>query len=129
MHHEGSDAGRLTVAAPGVDERDLDAQNPGVDALVARLRRCGASPCRKRMLPMSTGRCGDSQQPGGTGTSEHDDDQFVQRLRSAPAEIKTELFPTLLGQHRPSWVGRTRLPFIDLCFKLWNTQAITCSRT
>ncbi len=58
----------------------------------------------------------ESQQPGGAGISEHDADEFVQRLRSAPAqEIMTELFSTLLSAAQVKLGRRDARLFIDLC--------------
>jgi hypothetical protein len=74
---------------------------------------------REMMSGMSTERTsGDSQQPAGTGTPERDADQFVQRLRSAPAEdIMAELFSTLLSTAQVKLGRRDARLFIDLCFQ------------
>ena len=68
-------------------------------------------------MSMSTeSTAGDGQQPGGAATSEHDVHEFVQRLRTAPAEeIMTELFSTLLSTAQAKLGRRDARLFIDLC--------------
>jgi hypothetical protein len=57
-----------------------------------------------------------SQQSGGAGPSEHDTREFVQRLRSAPAEeIMTEQFSTLLSTAQVKLGRRDARLFINLC--------------
>lgn len=59
---------------------------------------------------------GDSEQPGGRGASEHDREELVRRLRSAPAEeIMTELFSTLLSTAQVKLGRRDARLFIDVC--------------
>ena len=69
------------------------------------------------MRDMSTATTGDdSQQPDRAGTIEHDAQELVQRLRSAPAEeILTELFSTLLSTAQVKLGRRDARLFIDLC--------------
>lgn len=59
---------------------------------------------------------GESQQPGGAGAPEHDAEEFVQMLRSAPVEeIMAELFSTLLSTAQVKLGRRDARLFIDLC--------------
>jgi len=69
------------------------------------------------MMDMSTETTrGDSEQPGRAETSEHDAQQLVERLRSAPAEeIITELFSTLLSTAQVKLGRRDARLFIDVC--------------
>ena len=57
-----------------------------------------------------------SQQPGPADAAQHDAREFVERLRSAPAdEIITDLFSTLLSTAQVKLGRRDARLFIDLC--------------
>ena len=83
----------------------------------ARPRASRRGPIQEMMLAMSTENAsGDSQQTGGAGEAEHEADELVRRLRSAPAEeIMTELFSTLLSTAQIKLGRRDARLFIDLC--------------
>src|SRR3954454_17552742 len=83
----------------------------------ARPRASRRGPIQEMMMAMSTENAsGDGQQVGGAGESEHDADELVRRLRSAPAEeIMTELFSTLLSTAQVKLGRRDARLFIDLC--------------
>ncbi len=91
----------------------------GVMALGARPRPSRRRSMQEMMLSMSTeSPSGDSQQPGGAGASEPDAEEFMQMLRSAPAEeIMAELFSTLLSTAQVKLGRRDARLFIDLCFR------------
>src|SRR4051795_12470882 len=83
----------------------------------ARPRASRRGPIQEMMMAMSTENAsGDSQQTGGAGESEHDADELLRRLRSAPAEeIVTDLFSTLLSTAQVKLGRRDARLFIDLC--------------
>ena len=112
----------VTVEARARSPSDADrlAGNLTGDALVGGpVRDDGGSPGDDEDMSTETTRAEGGGAPGRASTSEHDAEELVERLRSAPAEeIITDLFSTLLSTAQVKLGRRDARLFIDLCAQM-----------